>query len=200
MVKTHFKALDLNVQLGMFQRFTDHGYVEDPRAFTKTKGGRVGGLAWATPDNSLFYSPVPNLVRAFAHAHICYTKDDEFRNPYRQMYDLLLRCHEETHALQALGKLTALEGALKIEQNVIIDLTSMRDIELSANAGAVYALLKHYGWQNQFELVDFILARPELIKATGLYLESGGNIQGLPPFWEKKIRDTYCKESRNKET
>lgn len=183
MKKAYFQALGLEIPLGKFQKFTDHGFVEDPRKYTKSSGVPAFGLAWATegrfkarPIDHLF-SQDRSFDRRFVHAHICYEQSlkDELNGGIK------IRAHEETHALQALGKLDHLEKALQEEQGVKINLHSIRDIEVCAEVGAVYAWRKKCKENIESLRHSVYKERDQYLAALRLYIWGGGTM-GWPGF------------------
>jgi hypothetical protein len=188
MEKVHLEALGLEVPLGPFQSYTDHGYVEDPRLFAvKFHGGDtqdflkrreagekytnlVAGFAWSKAlgrnATHLLHSQKYPLTHSIAQVHICYRRGKEdFRN-------LKVRAHEESHAVQALGlgPVNVLERALRDEQGVSIDLASIEDAETFAELGAIYALYK-----TNSSLLNFWLGmKGAFQKAFTLYMDNGG--------------------------
>jgi hypothetical protein len=50
--------------------------------------------------------------------------------------------HEETHLLKNTGNIIYLEKELQNKQNISIDLTSIQDVEVLADIGGLYAVLR----------------------------------------------------------
>ncbi len=166
-----FEALGLDIPLGMFQRFTDHGFVEDPRDYVKCGGEPADGIAWGWLFGGLF-----------GHVNICYADANPFEcGEYTDMRNLHVRAHEETHALHGLNKLNFLERALA-KEGVNIDLRSIKSREVLADICAIYALCQKYGGTEEHEsLLNYFCAvstqqEDEFKKAMSIFLDRCGSV------------------------
>jgi len=142
------KALGLDVPLGRFQSYKDHGYVEDlesnARSVSPVCHFILGLLDKDGLKEAFGLCAVENpLLRLFFldRTHVFYKRMGH------DSTDLFLRAHEETHALKFLGKLGILERALEEQQGVCVNLRRLKS-ELSANIGGLYAVERKGLWRD----------------------------------------------------
>lgn len=81
-------------------------------------------------------------TKAVVH-HIFYEPPRHDDEMYNDMSRILLRAHEETHVVHGWGALSRLEKKIRREQKKRIDLRAIDDIEVIAQVGAIYALVKN---------------------------------------------------------
>jgi len=135
MNQIHFQILGITVPSGEF-RFHDDGYIDSfakkknelnlkynpkyPVLIAENEGGyeRYGGMC----------------TQIGSDIHIYYARFSS------RAVDILVRAHEETHALEFMGCLEYLEDCLYENQNVKIDLNEVEPKETRISLGALYAL------------------------------------------------------------
>ncbi len=133
------EALGIEVPLGLNTYYHDDGFVRsidrhlydlaERYQYTSLELPELVGGQIARGACSLIYDS--NFRR---HRHIYYI-DSGF-----EPLNLEVRAHEETHALEDLGALDLLATKILDEQKVKINFNDIRDSEVRAHIGSIYAL------------------------------------------------------------
>jgi hypothetical protein len=84
--------------------------------------------------------------------------------------DIAVRGHEETHALDAMGKIHLLEEKLFENQRVKIDFQKVEEKEIKAGLGELYSLIKKGG--DVKKVLSLYIPNSSIFKAEKLYRQS----------------------------
>jgi hypothetical protein len=137
----NLKILNIELPIGA-NKYHDDGFVKSMPMHEKKLNRHYGFFAHqreAEKNIGLCASyfkgkGISNFYPVVDHHHIFYLKQSN------DVLDILLRAHEETHALDKLGGLDILSEKLLQEQRVKINFKQIDEEEVRAELGAMYAL------------------------------------------------------------
>jgi len=135
----NLEILGLQVPMEIAEVYHDDGYVESIEEHLKKFKAKDKNLRAAV--ENLDITKVGGVyfrwTKRFAkiHHHIVYLRQDSVEEA------ILIRAHEETHALDAFGGLDLLADKMLNEQGVRINFSEIDDNQTRAHLGAIYALV-----------------------------------------------------------
>ena len=139
MTKAKLEILNLEVPIGLLKEYHDDGFVESIRKHSEMllKKYKCRGKLDEKFDGDLV--GICNGFKFFLkkYFHIYYL-DTNFAP-----LNIQIRAHEETHALDCLGHLEILSEKMLEEQKIKIDFKKLKDKEIRAQIGSIYALFSH---------------------------------------------------------
>lgn len=134
MKDAHFEALRLNVPLPEGHMYHDDGLVESIGEQTRVLKERYGLNGF--PDSTdVAARYVVGKEGGITHHHVFHLELGKQHHPLQ----MILRGHEETHALSGIGRLDLLEDAL-LRWNTYMRLVGVSNQELVADIGGIHAL------------------------------------------------------------
>ena len=139
MGKAKFDMLGLEFSIGLFKAYHDDGFVNDVArhlAEIDRKYGNhsYGGESWLRDNNGPLGAHVMRKGIIRTHSHICYVDTG------LPSFNVAIRGHEETHAVESYDKLDLLARKVLEEQRVRINFEDVDDEEIRAWLGGIFAV------------------------------------------------------------
>jgi len=132
------KILGIRVPLGPFDGFYDDGFVKSLNDYSLFLDSFYeSNNAGDEPDKEVRGRYAVYNTPLKRNYHIYYLKSDF------EPLDMMVRAHEETHALDGLGRLDLLSEKMLREQRVRADFLEIEDKEIIAGLGSIYAMFAH---------------------------------------------------------
>ncbi|MFH1248670.1 MAG: hypothetical protein V1660_00785 [archaeon] len=181
MNKARLQTLGINVELLPSMEFKDDGFVDDIEEHTKKLDAYYEVPPRKLPEElrrmEILGRCMTFVKNHSVHSHIYYINTD------MPPLNIEVRAHEETHALDNMGRLDLLEKKILTEFNTLVHLHRIPDPEVRAEMGAIYAL-KRYDFDpkiiNQYHKKD-----KDFDAAMSIF--SNGKIPGKIPDYMMKI-------------
>ena len=135
MAKAKLEILGLTVPIGWFHTHHDDGFVDSIQKHIEALAEKYDRWGW--PFVGKHVIGMYELYYTFfgAHHHIFYL-DTSF-----EIVNISTRAHEETEFLRERGRLSYLADKILAEQNVRINFKEIKNPEVIAEIGSIYALL-----------------------------------------------------------